>query len=125
VNPSAPSEVQKVREMAEKAAVTDPKVLRVIFCRFDDNAQEFGVSGGPNFGGVGFRPFVLLNTLKFRPDAGTMMHEMVHTSDDAFFSDAAHDKESEFPTSIFCSQNGRTEVRKPHAVALSKAFFAG
>jgi hypothetical protein len=123
VNPNAPSEVQKVREVAEKAANTQPNILRVIFCRFDDNAQEFGVSGGPTFGGVGFQPFVLLNTLKLRLDGGTMVHEMIHTSDRDLFSNQAHDKESEFPSSVFCSHEGRTEIRKPHAVALSKAFF--
>lgn len=124
VDPNAPSEVQKVREFAEKAGVTGPNVLRVIFCRFDDNAREFGVSGGPAFGGAGFLPFVLLNTLKMRLDGGTMVHEMIHTSDNAFFSNSAHDKEAEFPLSVFCSHEGRTEIRKPHAVALSKAFFA-
>jgi hypothetical protein len=124
INPNAPSEVQKLREVAEKAATTQPNVLRVIFCRFDDNAQEFGVSGGPAFGGIGFLPFVLLNTLKLRLDGGTMLHEMIHTSDKDLFSNAAHDKEAEFPLSVFCSHEGRTEIRKPHAVALSKAFFA-
>jgi hypothetical protein len=124
IDPNAPTEVQKIREVAEKAAVTQPNVLRVIFCRFDNTAQEFGVSGGPAFGGVGFLPFVLLNTLKLRLDGGTMVHEMIHTSDNAFFSNAAHDKEDQFPLSVFCSHEGRTEIRKPHAVALSKAFFA-
>ena len=123
VNPNAPSEVQKVREVAEKAASTPPNVLRVIFCRFDDNAQEFGVSGGPAYGGVGFQPFVLLNTLKLRLDGGTMVHEMIHTSDKDLFSNQAHDKEADFPKSVFCSHEGRTELRKPHAVALSKALF--
>jgi len=124
VDPNAVTDVQKIREFAEKAATTDPKILRIIFCRFDDKTKEFGVSGGPTFGGIGFKPFVLLNTLKLRLDAGTMMHEMIHTSDDKLFSNQAHDKEAEFPQSIFCSQDGRTEIRKPHAVALSKAFFA-
>jgi len=123
VNPNAPSEVQKIREFAEKAANTAPNILRVIFCRFDDNADEFGVSGGPTYGGVGFLPFVLLNTLKLRLDGGTMTHEMIHTSDKDLFSNQAHDKEAEFPRSVFCSHEGRTEIRKPHAVALSKAFF--
>ena len=124
VNPNAPTDVQKIREFAEKAANTDQKTLRVIFCRFDDNVKEFGVSGGPTFGGLGFQPFVLLNVLKLRLDAGTMMHEMIHTSDKDLFSNDAHDKEAEFPASVFCSHDGRTEIRKPHAVALSKAFFA-
>ena len=124
VDPNAPSDVQKIREFAEKAATTEPKILRVIFCRFDNIAKEFGISGGPTFGGLGFQPFVLLNTLRLRLDAGTMMHEMIHTSHEALFSNQAHDKEAEFPKSIFCSQDGRTEIRKPHAIALSKAFFA-
>lgn len=124
VNPNAPSEVQKIREFAEKASRSSPKILRVIFCRFDDNAREFGVSGGPTFGGLGFQPFVLLNTLKLRRDAGTMTHEMIHASQKELFSDDAHDKEAEFPKSVFCSQDGRTEIRKPHAIALSTAFFA-
>jgi hypothetical protein len=124
VGPRAPTDVQRIREFAEKAATTQPNILRVIFCRFDDTAEEFGISGGPAFGGVGFLPFVLLNTLKLRNDGGTMVHEMIHTSDDKFFSDSAHDKEGEFPLSVFCSHEGRTEIREPHAVALSKAFFA-
>ena len=124
INPNAPSEVQRIREVAEKSATAQPNILRVIFCRFDENAQEFGVSGGPLFGGFGFLPFVLLNTLKLRLDGGTMVHEMIHTSDDDLFSNDAHDKEAEFPLSVFCSHEGRTEIRKPHAIALSKAFFA-
>jgi len=124
INPNAPSEVQKIREVAEKAATTQPNVLRVIFCRFDDTAQEFGVSGGPAYGGVGFLPFVLLKTLKLRLDGGTLVHEMIHTSDKDLFSNAAHDKEAEFPASVFCSHEGRSEIRTPHAGALSKAFFA-
>jgi len=67
---------------------------------------------------------VLLNSPKIRPDAGTLVHEMIHTPDDKLFSNSAHDKEAEFPRSVFCSQDGRTETRKPHASALSKAFFA-
>ena len=110
--------------MAEKAATTPPNVLRVIFCRFDDNAQEFGVSGGPLFSGIGFLPFVLLNTLKLRLDGGTMVHEMIHTSRDDLFNDKIHDKKEEFPLSVFCSHDGRTEIRKVHADALANAFFA-
>jgi hypothetical protein len=123
VNPNAPADVQSLRDAAEKAAKSAPNVLRVIFCRFDDNAQEFGVSGGPAYGGTGFAPFVVLNVLKLRLDGGTMTHEMIHVSDDKLFSNQAHDKESEFPQSVFCSQEGRTEIRRPHAEALSKAFF--
>jgi hypothetical protein len=49
---------------------------------------------------------------------------MIHTSDKDLFSNAAHDKEAEFPASVFCSHEGRSEIRTPHAGALSKAFFA-
>jgi len=52
-----------------------------------------------------------------------MVHEMIHTSDKDLFSNQAHDKEADFPKSVFCSHEGRTEIRKPHAVALSKAVF--
>jgi hypothetical protein len=123
VNPNAPSDVQKVREIAEKAANSAPNVLRVIFCKFDDNVKEFGVSGGPLYGGVGFKEFVVLNTLKVRLDGGTMTHEMIHCSDPLLFDNNKHDKQEEFPTSVFCSHEGRTEIRKPHAIKLSESFF--
>src|ERR1700752_886085 len=113
------SDVEGVRRAAEKASPGLETDLRVIFCKFLPTTST-GTSNGGITGIEGFKNFVLINKEKVHPDFGTLLHEMIHCSDDNLMSDAAHDEDR---TSIFSFGPNRSLVTNAHVTALKGAFF--
>ena len=113
-------DVEGLRKAAEKANAGSESTLRVIFCKFRPTTST-GTSNGRITGIEGFRNFVLLNKEKLHPDFGTLLHEMIHCSNDNLMSDLAHDSDS---NSIFSFGQKRTLVTNGHATSLRKSFFA-
>ena len=114
------SDVEGLRKAAQKANAGSESTLRVIFCKFRPTTST-GVSHGRITGIDGFQRFVLINKEKVHPDLGTLLHEMIHCSNDSLMSDLVHDGDQ---NSIFSFGPNRTLVTNGHVAALRGAFFA-
>jgi hypothetical protein len=66
-----------------------------------------------------FRNFVLINKDTSHPDHGTLLHEMIHCSDDRFMNDI-HDDDTD---SVFSQASNRNLLKDVHARFLNVAFF--
>ena len=77
-----------IRKAAEKASPGSALSLRVIFCHLrKSNPVSTAVSQGAITGVQRFRNFVLINKDTSHPDQGTLLHEMIHCSNDRFMND--------------------------------------
>lgn len=112
-------DVEGIRKAAQKANAGSDGTLRVILCHFRPTTST-GTSNGAITGIEGFRNFVLVNKEKVHPDFGTLLHEMIHCSDDNLMSDSAHDEDK---NSIFSFGPNRTLVTNAHVRALRSSFF--
>ncbi len=126
VTPKVMSDAEGLRKAAEKADSGIPGVLRIIFCELDssENKTTTAYSAGPRVGVNGFPNFVIMNPEINHPDRGTLLHEMVHVSDDSlmFIGSGGHDTDV---NSIFSHGENRTVVKREHAALLRTSFFAG
>lgn len=121
IDPTVSSDVAALRKAAEKHLPGMSGVLRVIICDFENGSDSNAVTVGRVTFVDGFPNFILLNSRRRRADNGTLLHEMIHASDDALMFDAAHDSDND---SIFSWGLQRTVLKPGHAAALQKAFFA-
>ncbi|MGI8812987.1 MAG: peptidoglycan-binding domain-containing protein [Pyrinomonadaceae bacterium] len=112
-------DARKVREAAAKANAGSDPILRVIHCSFKPTTST-GISHGERTQVKGFKNFILLDKNKLHPDLGTLLHEMIHCSDDNLMNDI-HDPD---PLSVYSTgQQFRTLLKLEHAISLSKSFF--
>ncbi len=114
------SDVEGLRKAAQKANAGSESTLRVIFCKFRPTTST-GTSNGRITGIEGFQNFVLINKEKVHPDFGTLLHEMIHCSNDSLMSDSAHDQDR---NSVFSFGPSRTVVNPIHVASLRRCFFA-
>lgn len=111
-------DVRAVRKAAQNASADNATSLRVIFCHLRDT-NSTATSQGEITGITGFKNFVLINKDRSHPDNGTLLHEMIHCSDNRFMNDI-HDEDKK---SIYSRGASRTVLRDEHAISLSKCFF--
>jgi len=111
-------DVKAIRKAAEKAAPSSNSVLRVIFCHLR-NTDSTATSQGERTGIPGFKNFVLINKDRSHPDHGTLLHEMIHCSDDRFMNDI-HDTDQ---NSVYSRGDNRNLLTDEHARFLNVAFF--
>ncbi len=110
-------DVKGIRKAAANADPGTLGALRVIVCHLR-NTTSTATSQGERTGVPGFKNFVLLNKDRTHPDNGTLLHEMIHCSDDQLMNDF-HDSDR---NSIFSRGENRTALRDEHAVFLNKSF---
>ncbi|MEP7213577.1 MAG: hypothetical protein ABI791_10895 [Acidobacteriota bacterium] len=126
VTPNVASDAESLFKAAKRADAGSNDILRVIFCDLEgpERLTTTGYSAGRRVGVDAFPNFVILNPAISHPDHGTLLHEMIHTSDDSlmFFGTLGHDTDT---TSVFSHGENRPILRDEHAALLRKAFFAG
>lgn len=124
VTPTVMSDAEGLRKAAEKADPGVPDVLRIIYCELDrsENRKTTAYSAGRAVGVNGFPNFVIMNPEILHPDRGTLLHEMVHVSDDRlmFIGTKGHDTDA---SSIFSHGENRTVLKLEHAALLRNSFF--
>jgi hypothetical protein len=111
-------DVRAVRKAAENASSAVPSSLRVIFCHLR-NTTSTATSQGERTGISGFKNFVLINKDRSHPDNGTLLHEMIHCSNDRFMNDF-HDTDQ---NSVFSRGGNRNLLADDHARSLNASFF--
>lgn len=111
-------DVRSIRTSAQNASSAAPSSLRVIFCHLR-NTNSTAASHGERTGISGFRNFVLINKDRSHPDNGTLLHEMIHCSNDIFMNDF-HDSDQ---NSVFSRGDNRNLLRDEHAKSLNSSFF--
>ncbi len=111
-------DVRGVRRAAERASPDAGGFLRVIFCHLR-NTTSTATSQGERTGIEGFRNFVLINKDLSHPDNGTLLHEMIHCSNDRFMNDV-HDSDQ---NSVYSRGNARSLLRDEHARSLNDNRF--
>ncbi len=109
---------RSIRKAAEKASSGRDLFVRVIFCHLRE-ADSTGVSQGELTGVKGFKNFILINKDVVHPDHGTLLHEMIHCSNDRFMNDI-HDQDL---NSVLSRGRDRNLLRNEHATSLNSAFF--
>ena len=112
-------DVRSIRKAAEKASPGAPALLRVIMCHLRTESST-AISQGRATGIEDFPNFVLINRDRNHPDNGTLLHEMIHCSNDRFMNDI-HDQDQD---SIYSRGADRFVLRQEHAESLQKSFFA-
>ena len=116
------TDVEGLRKAAQKANAGSDGTLRVILAAFRDSPEKStGVSHGEITGIPGFKNFAIVNKERVHPDFGTLLHEMIHCSNDNLMSNFAHDGDL---NSVFSKGLNRTLVTNPHVASLRKTFFA-
>lgn len=110
-----------LRKAAINTTAGDSSVLRVIFCPFDPIDTIKGITDGGNVAEVQERvpKFVLINTTRRNPDAGTLLHEMIHAAYPGL--SPIHDTD---PHSLYSIETARDRLSKEHVEQLASAFFA-
>lgn len=111
-------DVRAIRKAAENAGPSAASSLRVIFCHLR-NTTSTATSQGERTGISGFKNFVLINKDRSHPDNGTLLHEMIHCSNDRFMNDF-HDTDQ---NSVFSRGDNRNLLRDEHAQSLNTSFF--
>jgi hypothetical protein len=111
-------DVRAIRNAAQNASSAAPSSLRVIFCHLR-NTDSTATSQGERTGVSGFKNFVLINKDRSHPDNGTLLHEMIHCSNDRFMNDF-HDTDQ---NSVFSRGDNRNLLTDDHARSLDTSFF--
>ncbi len=111
-------DVRAIRKAAETAGPSPASSLLVIFCHLRHTTST-ATSQGERTGVSGFKNFVLINKDRSHPDNGTLLHEMIHCSNDWFMNDI-HDTD---PNSVFSRGNNRNLLKDEHARSLNASFF--
>jgi hypothetical protein len=111
-------DVRSIRTTAQNASAAAPSSLRVIFCHLR-NTDSTATSQGERTGISGFKNFVLINKDRSHPDNGTLLHEMIHCSNDRFMNDI-HDTDQ---NSVLSRGTNRDLLRDEHATSLNTSFF--
>ncbi len=121
VTPAVAGDAEGLRKAADKADKGSPNVLRVIFCEFDgtENQTTTAYSAGRATGVDGFPNFVIVNPEITHPDKGTLLHEMIHCSNDRFMNNR-HDIDK---NSVLSTGDNRTLLIEDHATSIRGAFF--
>jgi len=112
-------DVRGIRKAAEAASPDTGNSLRVIFCHLRKTTST-ATSQGASTGITGFKNFVLLNKDLQHPDNGTLLHEMIHCSNDRFMTDIHPQND---PDNIFSQSADRSILRDEHAKSLNESFF--
>jgi peptidoglycan hydrolase-like protein with peptidoglycan-binding domain len=116
------TDVDQVRQSAERQRPGMRDTLRVIVCRFDSRTRDIGDTfGGPTETKPQLshwsQDFIVLDSRRFGADRCTLLHEMIHAT-----GLEEHDQD---PTSVFFRMGDqRTVLKLEHARRLSGAFFA-
>ena len=111
-------DVRRIRTEAQTASAGSGTSLRVIFCHLR-NTNSTATSQGERTQIAGFKNFVLINKDRSHPDLGTLLHEMIHCSNDRFMNDIHDDDRN----SIYSRGDNRTLLRDEHAISLNGSFF--
>ena len=121
VTPAVASDAEGLRKAADKADKGSADVLRAIFCEFDgsENLTTTAYSAGRATGVDGFPNFVIVNPEITHPDKGTLLHEMIHCSNDRFMNNR-HDIDK---NSVLSTGDNRTLLIQEHADSIRGAFF--
>lgn len=116
-----------LRKAAENAMPGFKPALRVLICPFRTNqdGDDDVKTNGASFSLKGFDRFVVLNANTLRADRGTLLHEMIHCSDESLMSDLTPPHDPIDSDSVFSWNPNRTRLKVEHARSLQKAFFAG
>lgn len=111
-------DVRSIRKAAENAGPAAVSSLRVIFCHLRKTTST-ATSQGERTGVSGFKNFVLINKDRSHPDNGTLLHEMIHCSNDRFMNDIHDDDQN----SVYSRGDNRSLLRDEHAQSLNTSFF--
>ena len=111
-------DVRSIRKAAETAGPSSALSLRVIFCHLR-KTKSTATSQGERTGVPGFKNFVLINKDLSHPDNGTLLHEMIHCSNDRFMNDIHDDDQN----SVYSRGDDRSLLRDEHAQSLGSSFF--
>lgn len=121
ISPKSQGDVEGLRKAAEKVLPGLDNTLRVLFSLFEAGFQKStAFSAGQRTGIYDFRNFVVINPETVHPDHGTLVHEMIHASDDSLMNEV-HDRDI---TSVYSWGESRTVLKPLHATFLKKSFFA-
>ena len=94
------------------------------FPLWKNDTEEDVLTNGASFDLKGFDRFIALNSNTLRTDRGTLLHEMIHCSDESQMIDAEPPHDSPDSDSIFSWNGNRTTAAVKPCQFLNNAFFA-
>lgn len=116
------SSADVVRTAAEQVTTIRQNEIRIIVCPFPEGSPAFAFTSGRGFDS-NFQPnvnnYILINARKQRQDRCTLIHEMIHAATN--LGEDRHDSDDQ---SVFSVGSNRTGIRREHALALNRSFFA-
>jgi hypothetical protein len=123
------SQIEGLRRAAEKAMPGFAAAVRVLVCPlFDPDGDPDLKTNAISTSAVDenkqpFKRFIVINSHLLRSDRGTLLHEMIHCSDETLMGEVGvHDVDGS--AGIFSWDAQRTKLFPERAEALRNAFFA-
>ena len=123
------AQIEGLRRAAEKAMPGFEAAVRVLICPlFDgDGAPDLKTNAistsAVDENSKPFKRFIVINSHLLRTDRGTLLHEMIHCSDESLMGEiGVHDLDGS--AGIFSWDPQRTKVFPERATALRNAFFS-
>ena len=123
------AQIEGLRRAAEKAMPGFEAAVRVLICPlFDPDGDPDLETNAISTSAVDenrkpFKRFIVINSHLLRKDRGTLLHEMIHCSDESLMGEiGVHDLDGS--AGIFSWDAQRTKVFPERATALRNAFFS-
>ena len=123
------AQIEGLRRAAEKAMPGFEAAVRVLICPlFDPDGDSDLETNAISTSAVDenrkpFKRFFVINSHLLRKDRGTLLHEMIHCSDESLMGEiGVHDPDGS--AGIFSWDAQRTKVFPERATALRNAFFS-
>jgi hypothetical protein len=123
------AQIEGLRRAAEKAMPGFEAAVRVLICPlFDADGDADLETNAISTSAVDenkkpFKRFIVINSHLLRKDRGTLLHEMIHCSDESLMGEiGVHDLDGS--AGIFSWDAQRTKLFPERATALRNAFFA-
>jgi hypothetical protein len=123
------AQIEGLRRAAEKAMPGFAAAVRVLVCPlFDPDGDPDLETNAISTSAVDenkkpFERFIVINSHLLRKDRGTLLHEMIHCSNEALMGEVGvHDRDGS--AGIFSWDPDRTKLFPERAEALRNAFFA-
>jgi hypothetical protein len=123
------AQIEGLRRAAEKAMPGFEAAVRVLICPlFDGDGDPDLKTNAISTSAVDenrkpFNRFIVINSHLLRTDRGTLLHEMIHCSDESLMGEiGVHDLDGS--AGIFSWDPQRTKVFPERATALRNAFFS-
>jgi hypothetical protein len=122
-------QVEGLRRAAETAMPGFEGAVRVLICPLfdgngkpDDETNAMSTTASDE-NGKPFKRFIVINSHLLRKDRGTLLHEMIHCSDESLMGEiGVHDNDGS--AGIFSWDPDRTKLFPERAESLRNAFFS-